>query len=48
MSGGVEDNSKIIISFFLTKTYVMTPHQQDGSNGGSQNMFKWRNMANPP
>ena len=26
----------------------LEPSRRDGSNGGSQNMFLWRNMANHP
>ena len=36
--GGSEDNSKIF--------YLISQQKTDGSNGGSQNMFYWRNMDN--
>ena len=47
--GSIDDNSEDNFSYFSTKTSYdpsLEPSQQDGSNGGSQNMFLWRSMAN--
>ena len=50
--GAIKDNSKIIVSYFSIKIYVVTPHKncldEDSSNDGSQNKFIWRNMDNYP
>ena len=41
--GGIEDNSKIIFSFFCSENICcdpsLEPSQQDGFNNGSQKMF---------
>ena len=54
IKGCIKDNSKIILSYFSTKTYVVNPHnyhltkrsRQDGYNERSQRMFLRRNMEN--
>ena len=45
--GGIADNSKIIFSYFSTKTCYNPSLElsRDGPNNVSQNMFLWRNMA---
>ena len=48
---GTENNSKIIF-LFLTENKCcdpsLEPFRRDGSNGGSQNMFLCRDMADYP
>ena len=48
----MEDNSKIIFSYFSTKTYVVSPHQNRLSetvlNDGSQHMFERNYIENHP
>ena len=48
---GNEDNSKIIFLFLnenICWDALLELSRREGSNGGSQNMLLWRNMANYP
>ena len=50
--GGIEDNSKLIFSYFFMKTLCcdssLEPSLPEGFNGESQSMFLSKNMANYP
>ena len=46
-----EDSSKIIFLFLIENICCdpsLESSRRDGSNDGSQNMFKWRNIDNYP